>query len=323
MSTSESSWGIGSNTDAVPNLLRKFNRWLCWAAVHSGNKVSKVPRQCDNPRLGASVTNRNHWSSFENALVASQNGVVNGLGFVLTDIRDDDGDIVAIDLDRCVNDNVIANWAQEICDALPGYWELSPSGNGLRSFHRGELPGPSFLNRDEGVEIYNGDSSRYVTVTGRRLATASTDVEWVDRDALSQIYYRYRPSSSGGSAGTLAPMPTVLPDADEVHVAAALVLNSKFVDYLETGAIDDAYKNDNSAIIFALSQALFGHGFTEEEVLALFRSSGAASSGIQRIMDIQPQKLHHRTPLILGSKDVVEQTVATISDARKSLNGGR
>ena len=50
-------------------------------------------------------------------------------------------------------------------------------------------------------------------------------------------------------------------------------------------------------------------GFVAEQ------AGGAASSGRQRIMDIQPEKLHQRTPLILGNRDVVEQTVATISGA--------
>ena len=57
-------------------------------------------------------------------------------------------------------------------------------------------------------------------------------------------------------------------------------------------------------------------GFVAEQ------AGGAASSGRQPIMDIQPQKLHQRTPLILGNRDVVEQTVAKINDARKSLEGG-
>ena len=50
-------------------------------------------------------------------------------------------------------------------------------------------------------------------------------------------------------------------------------------------------------------------GFVAEQ------AGGAASSGRQRIMDIQPEKLHQRTPLILGNRDVVEQTVATIRGA--------
>ncbi len=43
------------------------------------------------------------------------------------------------------------------------------------------------------------------------------------------------------------------------------------------------------------------------------QAGGAASSGKKRILDIQPQKLHQRTALIIGNKDVVKQTVAVIN----------
>jgi len=42
------------------------------------------------------------------------------------------------------------------------------------------------------------------------------------------------------------------------------------------------------------------------------QAGGAASTGYQRIMDIVPQELHQKTPLILGNKDVVDETVAVI-----------
>ena len=42
------------------------------------------------------------------------------------------------------------------------------------------------------------------------------------------------------------------------------------------------------------------------------QAGGAASSGSQRILDIQPQDLHQRTPLIVGNKDVVERTVSIL-----------
>ena len=45
------------------------------------------------------------------------------------------------------------------------------------------------------------------------------------------------------------------------------------------------------------------------------QAGGAVSSGKQRILDIQPEKLHQRTPLLIGNKDVVEQTVAIINGA--------
>ena len=47
-------------------------------------------------------------------------------------------------------------------------------------------------------------------------------------------------------------------------------------------------------------------GFVAEQ------AGGAASTGYERILDIDPVELHQRTPLILGNKDVVEDTVAVI-----------
>ena len=48
-------------------------------------------------------------------------------------------------------------------------------------------------------------------------------------------------------------------------------------------------------------------GFVAEQ------AGGAASTGHRRIMDIMPAELHQRTPLILGNKDMVEQSVSLIS----------
>ena len=42
------------------------------------------------------------------------------------------------------------------------------------------------------------------------------------------------------------------------------------------------------------------------------QAGGAASTGRQRIMDIVPEQLHQRTPLILGNRNVVEETIAII-----------
>lgn len=44
------------------------------------------------------------------------------------------------------------------------------------------------------------------------------------------------------------------------------------------------------------------------------QAGGAASSGKRRILDIVPQKLHQRTALIIGNKDIVERTVAVMNN---------
>ena len=47
-------------------------------------------------------------------------------------------------------------------------------------------------------------------------------------------------------------------------------------------------------------------GFVAEQ------AGGAASTGYVRIMDVMPEQLHQRTPLILGNRDVVNKVVQTI-----------
>ena len=43
------------------------------------------------------------------------------------------------------------------------------------------------------------------------------------------------------------------------------------------------------------------------------QAGGAGSTGTERILDVQPQQLHQRTPLIVGNADVVERVVAILS----------
>ena len=40
------------------------------------------------------------------------------------------------------------------------------------------------------------------------------------------------------------------------------------------------------------------------------QAGGAATTGRERILDIQPSKLHQRVPVILGSKNEVERVTA-------------
>ena len=40
------------------------------------------------------------------------------------------------------------------------------------------------------------------------------------------------------------------------------------------------------------------------------QAGGAATTGYQRILDVQPELLHQRVPVILGSKNEVERVTA-------------
>lgn len=44
------------------------------------------------------------------------------------------------------------------------------------------------------------------------------------------------------------------------------------------------------------------------------QAGGAGSTGTERILDVQPELLHQRTPLIVGNADVVERVVAKLAE---------
>jgi primase-polymerase (primpol)-like protein len=127
-------------------------RWGSW---------TKLPvRVCGG---AASSTDPATWSTYEAAKASGSRR----LGFVLG------GGIGCIDLDHCIDGGVVADWAQAVLDAAPAtYVEVSPSSHGLHVW--GLLPeGRGRVIRDgRSIEVYS--AGRYMTVTGRRWAAASS-----------------------------------------------------------------------------------------------------------------------------------------------------
>lgn len=109
----------------------------------------------------ASVSAPGTWATHAEAR-ASKVGV--GLGYVLAE---DDG-VVCVDLDHCLADGVLAPWARAILDDCPAtYTEVSPGGDGLHIWGRGELVRGRRMRVDgAAVEVYG--QGRYVAVTGKR-----------------------------------------------------------------------------------------------------------------------------------------------------------
>lgn len=111
----------------------------------------------------ASSTDPTTWRDFPTACRAAERGDVDGVGFVL-----DGTGIAAIDLDGCITDGVLADWAAEIVAMCPDtYIEVSPSGRGLHIFGYATV---GTGRRMDGVEVY--DRKRYMTTTGHRWADA-------------------------------------------------------------------------------------------------------------------------------------------------------
>jgi putative DNA primase/helicase len=133
--------------------------------------VTKVPLQLSGS--GADTTNPEHWTHYLLA-VARQNGFA-GIGCVAYD------DLVFMDLDDCVNPDTgcLEDWAEDVIDATPTYWELSPSKTGLHGWAWGKLP----ESRRRGqMEMYS--AGRFGTVTGWHLPGTPSTVAHLDLEPL-------------------------------------------------------------------------------------------------------------------------------------------
>lgn len=140
----------------IPTELIKCHRWVVWLG-------KKVPRDAKWLNSAASSIDPNTWSAFEQAQNAYEEGGFLGIGFVLNG----DG-IVGVDIDNCVVDGKPSAQALAVMESLGcQYVELSPSGNGLRSF--GFVDNPPLIGRRrkfEGMQVELYATCQYLTLTG-------------------------------------------------------------------------------------------------------------------------------------------------------------
>lgn len=197
---------------AIPDELKASAQWVTWqyAWRQAEQKWTKLPLSAHNLRA-ASTTNAKTWATYERALAAYRSmwmGAravsVDGIGFVLTE----DLGITGIDLDHCRNPDTgaIDAWAQDIVQAVHTYWEVSPSGTGLRGLSRGTLP-PGRRKKGD-IEMYTG--GRYLTITGCHLVDTPLIIE-ACQDAMTALHTQVFPApeptmppSTNGAGPTLA-----------------------------------------------------------------------------------------------------------------------
>ena len=167
--------------DNIPEVLKALPQWVVWRYVAEVDPETGET-DWDKPPLSAanggfaSSTNKKTWASFALAAEAYSRGGLDGIGFVLHAPPKQEGlRIVGVDLDHCrdATTGEIAPWARRIVKTLDTYTEVSPSGEGVRMFLRGQLP-PEGRKRGDYENYENG---RYVTVTGQHLDGTPTTVE--------------------------------------------------------------------------------------------------------------------------------------------------
>ena len=151
---------IKTNIPAIEEL-KKLPHWVVWKKQKRGDKLTKVPYK-PNGEL-AKPNDPQTWSRFHT--VASSASRFDGIGFVFS--KNDP--YIFIDLDHVLDKNkeIRSEWARELVELLDSYTEISPSGDGLHIFAKGNIPSDwkkrKHFDDGSGLEVYQ--DGRYATVT--------------------------------------------------------------------------------------------------------------------------------------------------------------
>ncbi|WP_207688598.1 phage/plasmid primase, P4 family [Desulfonema limicola] len=142
----------------IPEEIKNLPQWVAWKGELKENK--KLSKKPINPLNGsyAETNNPETWGTFEESLAYCEQNNLQGVGFVFTA----EDPYVGIDLDNCLDPetDTFTPEVSEIVKMFNSYTEISPSGNGLHIFVKGNIP----KSRNGEIEIY--DQGRFFTITG-------------------------------------------------------------------------------------------------------------------------------------------------------------
>jgi hypothetical protein len=274
----------------IPTELLSCPQWIAWWSVAGeGRRVQlsnggwtgvlkaqakphKLPIDARTGGLAAS-TRPATWSSAEDARAAVIKWSLSGIGFVFTD----SDSYAGVDLDNCRDPDTgeIAEWAWEIIRALNSYTEISPSGTGVHTIVRGELPagkGNQAVRGDGKVEMFS--RARYFTFTG--LHVEDTPVEIFDRRtellALHNKFFASR-NSPNAEKDSVPPSP-LLPSDDELIAKARQAQNGSKFERLWNGQWEGDYPSQSEADLALCCLLAFWAGKDPSRIDGLFRRSG-------------------------------------------------
>jgi putative DNA primase/helicase len=260
---------VSLNVNGVPEELKAYPQWVCWIGFPNQSrpgKIDKVPYQVNGSK--ASTTNPKTWTTFEKAVDAVQTGDYHGVGFVFTKETPFSG----VDIDSCMNDGKIEDYAMELLVKLASYTEISPSGSGFHTIVKGKKPGTRSRKNGSHVEIYS--TGRFFTITGCRLEGTPGTIE-ERQDVLNEIYKEMfesdRPALLASPKIDLNGLS--MSDHDVISKAMTAKNNEKFLD-LWRGDWDKHYSSQSeadSALCFMLD---FWTSKNADQMDRLFRASG-------------------------------------------------
>ena len=263
---------VAGRLGAIPDELRTRRQWVVWRnTTRAGDKATKRPVQPDG--RAASVSDPATWSSFEQAVVALETGLADGVGFVFSP-----GDpYTGLDLDDCFAGERLHPDARALIDKLSSYTERSPSGNGAHVIVEGNLR--SSRNRTSAtgwggrLEVYDHD--RYFTFTGDHVhgtplvvEPRQVELDQVASAALPPESVRKRPPRPANASPLLD-----LDDEQLLERARRAKNGEKFKRLFDDGNLT-GYASPSEADLALVAILAFWTGGDFDRIDRLYRRSG-------------------------------------------------
>jgi P4 family phage/plasmid primase-like protien len=161
---------LNPKLESIPSTLKLKQQWICWKVGKQKDlgRYEKLPIGPKGQLINAHDSK--NWISVEEAYNQYLSGNASGIAFDLfhADKADSPTTLVGGDIDNCVlnyedgKEPFLNHSAMTILKHLGTYYEISPSGTGIRFFFTCSTP-PRNKNSN-GYEIYH--SGRFLTITG-------------------------------------------------------------------------------------------------------------------------------------------------------------
>jgi primase-polymerase (primpol)-like protein len=272
----------------VPDELLTLNQWVTWRYDIRDKKWTKVPFQSRKPfneekgrtaYKGAKTDDPATWGEFWQAVDFhfAHRRFLDGVGFVFSA----DDPYTGWDIDNCLTDDgTVKEWAKPHFDALAhGYFEVSPSGRGIKGIVRAKLPGNGTKKggfgpeEDGAIELY--DRCRFFTITGNVHPQASK--ETVDRsEAILGIYEliksKLRPKKPARKGASRSPGRSNRSDDEILQRARRAKNGTKFAGLFDAGDISE-YPSQSEADLALLVMLAYWTGNDTARMEALFDRS--------------------------------------------------
>jgi len=254
----------------IPQDMKDQQQWAVWKKEVRDGKPAKVPYQADGKR--AKSNDASTWRRFETVYMAFQDiGGFDGLCWMMPV---EPFDIVFIDIDRCIKNGKIEQWAQKVIEQFNSYTERSQSGNGLHILIRGKKPVKRCRKNGSPYEIY--DSLRPCYLTGDVIeghTTIEGRQEQLD-DLFKELFPEEVESARNPSAPKTPPSTQAGLLDDAVILKATLAKNGREFKLLWDGSTLGHNGDESAADLALLNRLAFWTRKDAAQMERLFSQSG-------------------------------------------------